>query len=73
MAKAKRQQAYFGLDWVLSLILAIIPFTNIILGIVVRVQRGKIIPAIFNFILAPIFYVVDLVTMIVNKDLTFFA
>lgn len=70
---AKRQKAYLGLGWIVSIILAIIPVTNIVLGIVIRVQRGKIIPAIFNFILAPLFYIVDLVTIIISKDLTFFA
>lgn len=72
MAKAKRQKAYFGLSWIISIILAILP-TNVLLGIIVRVQRGKIIPAILNLVLAPLFYIVDLVTIILYKDLTFFA
>ena len=70
MASTKR---YFGLSWLVCLILAIIPITSVICGIVTRVQRGHVIAAIFNFILCPIFYVVDLVTMIISKDITFFA
>lgn len=70
---AKRQKAYFGLSWIVSVILALIPFTNIILGIVIRVQRKKVIPAIFNLFLAPFFFIIDLITIIINKDLTFFA
>lgn len=66
-------KAYLGLDWIITLILAIIPFTNVILGIVTRAMRGHILAAICNFIFAPVFYIVDLVTIIVKKDVTFFA
>ena len=68
-----KQKAYLGLGWIVSLILAIFPVTNIVLGIVTRIQRGKILGAILNIILAPIFYVVDLITIIVTRDLRFFA
>lgn len=68
-----KQKAYLGLSWIVSLILAILPPTNIVLGIVTRIQRGKILGAILNIILAPIFYVVDLITIIVTRDLRFFA
>lgn len=70
MASSKR---YFGLSWLVCLILAIIPVTSVICGIITRVQRGHIIAAIFNFILTPLFWLIDLVTMIVKKDITFFA
>lgn len=73
MAKSKGSRGYFGLGWLISVILAIIPVTNIILGIIVRVKRGHIIAAIFNFFLCPIFYVVDLITIIFTKDLKLFA
>ena len=66
---AKRQKAYFGLEWIISLILAIIPFTNVLCGIIERVMRGKILLAILNFFLGFIFYFVDLVSIILNKDL----
>jgi len=72
---AKRTKAYLGLDWIVSLILAIIPITNIVLGIVTRVQRENWLGAILNCIpfLWPIYWIVDLVTMIINKDLTVLA
>ncbi len=70
---ASKQKAYFGLSWIISLILAIIPFTNIILGIVTRAMRGEILGLILNIILAPIFYIIDLVTIILFKDLTILA
>lgn len=72
MAK-KGQKAYLGLDWIPSVILAIIPVTNIVLGMITRFQRGKILATIFNLILSPLFYIIDLITIIFSKDLTFFA
>lgn len=67
------QKAYLGLDWIISLILAIIPVTNIVLGIVTRIQRKNWLGLILNIILAPIFYIIDLVTMIIARDLTILA
>jgi len=72
MAKS-RQKAYLGLSWIVSLILAIIPFTNVILGIVTRATRGNWLGLILNIVLCPLFYIIDLVTIIVSKDLTVLA
>lgn len=73
MAKKKRQKAYFGLGHLISIILALFPFTNIVFGIVIRLTRGKILGAILNFIVCPIFYILDLVTVIIKKDITVLA
>ena len=70
MASSKR---YFGLGWVLCVILAIFPVTNIIFGIVTRAQRGNILGAVLNFFLCFIFYFIDLITMIAKKDITVLA
>lgn len=70
MASTKR---YFGQSWLVCLILAIIPITSIICGIVTRVQRGNILGAILNFILCPLFYILDLITMIICRDITILA
>ena len=70
MASSKR---YFGLDWIVCLILAIIPITSVICGIITRVQRGNILGAILNFILCPLFWLIDLITMIISKDITVLA
>lgn len=67
------QKAYFGLGRVVSLILAIIPFTSWILGIVVRFQRGNILGGILNIPFGFIFWIIDLVTMITQADLTVLA
>lgn len=73
MAKSKHQKAYFGLGWVVSLILAIIPFTSWILGIVVRFQRGNILGGILNIPFGFIFWIIDLVTMITQHDIVVLA
>lgn len=70
---AKQTKAYFGLDRVITIILAIIPFTNVILGIVTRILRGKYLGTILNFVLAPVFYIIDLITVLVQKDVTVLA
>lgn len=67
------QKAYLGLSWLVSLILAIIPVTNIVLGIVTRIQRGNILGAVLNIFLCPIFYIIDLITIILCKDVVVLA
>jgi len=70
---AKSSKRYFGLSWLVCLILATIPPTNIICGIITRVQRGNILGAILNIILCPLFWILDLITMLVKKDITILA
>lgn len=70
---AKSSKGYFGLNWILSIILAIIPVTNIIFGIIIRATRGKILLAILNFFLCPLFYIVDLINIIVTRKISWLA
>ena len=70
---ASRKKAYMGLNWLVSVILAIIPVTNIILGIVTRIERKKYLGVVLNIILAPLFYLLDLITIIFTKDLVVLA
>lgn len=72
MAKSK-SSGYFGLGWIISIILAIIPITNIVFGIVIRAQRRNIIGVILNIILFPIFYLIDLITIIICKKVCVLA
>lgn len=59
---------YFGLDYIVSLILAIIPITAWICGIITRIQEGKIVAAIIRIFLGGwIVWILDLVFMIVQK------
>ena len=70
---AKSSGGYFGLGFIVSLVLAIIPVTNIVLGIITRAQNGKFLGVILNILLFPIFWIIDLVTMITQKDVTVLA
>ena len=66
----KRKSDYFGLSYIVSLILAIIPFTSWILGAVTRFTEGKIVAGILRLILGwNIIWILDLVFMIVKKSI----
>ncbi len=65
-----KKSDYFGLGYVVSLILAIIPVTSWICGAIARFQDGKIVAGILRLILGwNIIWIVDLVLMIVNKHI----
>ena len=68
---AKTNKAYLKQPFIISLILAIIPITNIVLGVVHRLGKGNILLVILNILLALIFYVVDLVSVVLNNDLKY--
>lgn len=61
---AKTSKDYFGLPWIVSLILAIIPFTAWVLGILTRLKEGKIVAAVIRIFTGWIVWVVDLILMI---------
>lgn len=61
---------YFGLSYIVSLILAIIPFTSWICGAITRISEGKIVAGIIRLIgLGFILWIVDLILMIVSKHI----
>ena len=66
MAKKKvSSKDYFGLDWIISLILAIIPVTSWILGALTRFQEGKLVAGIIRLIFGfTIVWILDLIYMI---------
>lgn len=67
---AAKKGDYFGLDWIISLVLAIIPFTSWICGAVTRITEGKIVAGILRLILGwNIIWICDLVCMILNKSI----
>ena len=67
---AKRKSDYFGLDRIVSLILAIIPVTSWILGAVTRFSEGKIVAGLLRLIFGfNIVWIVDLIMMIVKKSI----
>ena len=67
---AKRVKDYFGLDYLISLILAIIPVTSWICGAVTRLQEGKIIAGILRLVLGwNIIWIADIICMVLNKSI----
>ncbi|MCR5218998.1 hypothetical protein [Treponema sp.] len=62
MAKSKD---YFGLGRLISLILAIIPFTSWLLGFLTRLTEGKIVAAILRIFFGWwIVWLIDLICMV---------
>ena len=67
MAKNKD---YFGLGRVISLILAIIPLTSWIFGIVTRLGEGKLAAAVIRVFLGwGLIWILDLIFMITKKSI----
>mgnify|MGYP001036622987 FL=1 len=68
--KSSRKSDYFGLGYVVSLILAIIPVTAWILGACTRFSEGKIVAGLIRLIFGfNIVWICDLVLMIVSKHI----
>lgn len=66
MAK-KSSKDYFGLGRLVSLILAIIPPTAWILGVVTRFKEGKIVAAIIRLVgVGALIFIVDFICMLLN-------
>ena len=65
MAKKKD---YFGLSWIVSVILAAIPVTSWLCGAITRFQEGKPIAGIIRLVFGwNIVYVLDLILIILSK------
>ena len=61
---------YFGLGRLVSIILAIIPVTSLILGVITRFSEGKIVAGILRIILGwNIIWIVDLILMILGGSI----
>ena len=60
---------YFGLGRLVSLILAIIPFTAWLCGVVTRFQEGKYVAGIIRIFGGWLIWVLDLVFMITSKHI----
>lgn len=60
---------YFGLGYIVSLILAIIPVTAWVCGMVTRFQEGKIVAGIIRIFGGWLIWVLDLICMIFSKHI----
>ncbi len=64
---AKRKSDYFGINRIVSIILAIIPVTSWILGAATRFGEGKIVAGLLRIIFGwNIVWLVDLILIIVK-------
>lgn len=66
---SKSKKDYFGLPKIVSLILAIIPFTAWILGVVTRFSEGKVVAGIIRIFAGPLIWVLDLFFMITKGSI----
>ena len=75
MANNAKGYLYAGLGDLVNLILAIIPFTSWLLGAITRIQRGHLLAGILQLIppITLLFWILDIVSVATNKDLTFYA
>ena len=67
---AKTSKDYFGLSWIVSLILVIIPITSWVCGFVTRFMEGKIVAGLIRLIFGwNIIWILDLIFMIINRQI----
>ena len=64
-----KKSDYFGLGYIVSLILAIIPFTAWICGVVTRFQEGKIVAGVIRIFGGWLIWVLDLICMLVKGSI----
>ena len=60
---------YFGLSYIVSLILAIIPVTAWICGMITRFSEGKIVAGIIRIFGGWLIWLLDLIFMITSKHI----
>lgn len=66
---AKKSADYFGLGRLVSIILAIIPFTAWILGVVIRFQEGKTVAGIIRIFGGWLIWLLDLIFMVKDNKI----
>ena len=65
---AKKCKDYFGLSPIVSLILAIIPVTSLVLGVLTRLKEGKIIAALVRLLVGwNIIWILDIICVFLNQ------
>ena len=61
---------YFGLGYIISVILAIIPVTSWVCGFVTRFMEGKIVAGLIRLIFGwNIIWILDIIFMLVSKHI----
>lgn len=65
-----KKSDYFGLGYLISLILAIIPVTSWICGAITRLQEGNVVAFLIRIIFGfNIVWILDLIFMVLNKKI----
>ena len=65
-----KKSDYFGLSYIVSIILAIIPFTSWILGALTRFSEGKLVAGLVRLVFGfNIVWICDLILMVVKKHI----
>ena len=65
-----KKSDYFGLGYLVSVILAIIPVTSWICGAITRLQEGNIVAFLIRLIFGfNIVWILDLIFMVLNKKI----
>ena len=76
MAQNEKKAVYLGieLDWLINLILVVIPFTSWILGGLTRLKQGYLIEGILNLIpgIFIIFWILDLYHFLTTGNIKFY-
>ncbi|MGI6768783.1 MAG: hypothetical protein ACOX43_06865 [Bacilli bacterium] len=67
----RKSKGYFGLGYLVSIILAIIPITNLLFGVVIRLDKKRVLLALLNILIFPLFYLVDLISIIINNRIKY--
>lgn len=67
---AGKKSDYFGLSYIVSVILAINPVTSWVCGFITRFSEGKIVAGILRLLLGwNIIWICDIILMIVSKHI----
>ena len=62
-----KKSDYFGLGYIVSLILSIIPVASCLLGAVTRFTEGKIVAGVLRLVLGwNVIWILDIVFMVLN-------
>lgn len=66
-------KSYKKLNWIIKVILAVIPVTGWVNAVVYRLATGHLIAALLAIPFGPLFWLVDLITVILAGKPTVFA
>lgn len=67
---AKKSKDYFGLSWIISLILVIIPVTSWVCGFVTRFMEGKIVAGLIRLIFGwNIIWILDIIFFVLRGQI----